>query len=202
QLYTGDWGRSEVYLHPLKKNGATFDLKQEVFLKVPRATGMDLDGNGRLYVASWMNGEAAVNVGPRVGFVARVTPKGLKAPAFPDLKKAELDDLIKHLGGDNSVARLYSQREILRRGQKKETTEALVKLASDGKAGLEGRIAAIFTLKQLDGKESHKALSKLIEDDAVRQFAMRALTDRKSELKGIDSKPFLPPLNHHSPHLP
>src|SRR5262249_32787384 len=26
-LYTGDWGRSEVYRHELKKNGPTFDLK-------------------------------------------------------------------------------------------------------------------------------------------------------------------------------
>ena len=57
-LFTGDWGRSEVYRHELKPNGPTFDLKQEVFLKMPRATGMDIDGSGRLYVASWRGGEA------------------------------------------------------------------------------------------------------------------------------------------------
>src|SRR5262249_43967264 len=77
-LFTGDWGRSEVYRHKLTSRGATFALEQELFLKVPRATGMDIDGRGRLYVASWRGGEAAVNVGPNVGFVARVTPKGFR----------------------------------------------------------------------------------------------------------------------------
>ena len=28
-LFTGDWGRSEVYRHDLKSNGPTFDLGQE-----------------------------------------------------------------------------------------------------------------------------------------------------------------------------
>ncbi|RPI76047.1 MAG: hypothetical protein EHM42_15085, partial [Planctomycetaceae bacterium] len=52
-LYTGDWGRSEVYRHPLKANGASYDLTQEVFLKIPRPTGMDCDGLGHMYVNSW-----------------------------------------------------------------------------------------------------------------------------------------------------
>lgn len=153
-LYTGDWGRSEVYRHYLKKNGATFDLKQEVFLKVPRATGMDTDGQGRIYVCSWRGGEASVFVGPNVGFVTRITPRGLKATAFPDLKAAGTEEVVRHLAGDNAVTRLYSQREILRRGRKAETTQALAKLASDSATQLEGRVAAIFTLKQLDGKDS------------------------------------------------
>src|SRR5258708_11306586 len=42
-LLTGDWGRSEGYRHNLSPNGPTFDLNQEVFLKLPRATGMDID---------------------------------------------------------------------------------------------------------------------------------------------------------------
>jgi putative membrane-bound dehydrogenase-like protein len=189
--YTGDWGRSEVYRHPLKKNGATFDLRQEVFLKIPRPTGMDIDGNGRLYVASWMGGEASVYVGPRVGFVARVSPRRLTPKPFPDLKKATLDQLMGHLSAPNNVTRLYAQREVLRRGRKAEATRALVKLAADPEASLGGRVAATFTLKQLDGKDSHKALVKLAADSAVREFALRALTDRKRELGGLDSKPFL-----------
>jgi len=96
-LFTGDWGRSEVYKHELKANGATFDVKQELFMKMPRATGMDIDGSGRLYVASWRGGSAVGFEGPNVGFVARVTPKGFKLDAFPDLKKAQLADLIKYL---------------------------------------------------------------------------------------------------------
>ncbi len=36
-LFTGDWGRSEVYRHELRPSGPTFDLKQEVFLQLSPA---------------------------------------------------------------------------------------------------------------------------------------------------------------------
>lgn len=200
-LYTGDWGRSEVYRHELTRNGPTFDLKQEVFLKFPRPTGMDMDGSGRLYVASWRGGEASTYVGPNVGFVARITPSGLKPAPFPDLKRADLAELVRHLSGPNAVARLHSQREILRRGRKDETTKVLVALASDGKAPLEGRAAAIFTIKQLNGPGSHQALLKLLADARVREFALRALTDRKQELGGLETKPFVAALADESPRV-
>src|SRR5262249_61513280 len=150
-VFTGDWGRNEVYREELRKSGPTFDLKQEVFLRIPRPTGMDMDGSGRLYVASWRGGEASTYVGPNVGFIARVTPRGLKPTPPPNLRKADLGRLIGLMSGPNSVARLHSQREILRRGRKARTTKSLVKLASDAKAPLEGRVAAILALKQLDG---------------------------------------------------
>jgi putative membrane-bound dehydrogenase-like protein len=200
-LLTGDWGRSEVYRHELTANGPTFDLKQEVFLKIPRPTGIDMDGSGRLFVASWRGGEASTYVGPNVGFVARVTPRGLRPAPFPNLKAAGLDELVRLLSGPNGVARLHSQREILRRGRKAETTEALTRLASDAKAPLEGRVAAIFALKQLDGKDSHPALRKLADDAAVRAFALRALTDRKKELDGLDTQRFVAALADASPRV-
>ena len=157
-LITGDWGRSEVYLDELKPHGATFDLQQEVFMKMPRATGMDIDGSGRLYVASWRSGEAAVYAGPNVGFVARVTPKGFKATPFPNLKKSDIEGLVGYLAAPQSVTRLHAQGELLRRGRNADTTRALIGLTSDPSAALEARVVAIFTLKQLDGKESHPAL--------------------------------------------
>jgi putative heme-binding domain-containing protein len=197
-LYTGDWGRSEVYRHELRPNGPTFDLKQEVFLRIPRPTGMDLDGSGRLYVASWRGGEASTYVGPSVGFIARVTPHGWKSTPFPNLREADLAQLLGILTGPNSVARLHSQREILRRGRTPESTEALVKLASDTDAPLEGRVAAIFALKQLDGMASHEALLKLADDATVREFALRALTDRKKELIGLSPKRFVAALADES----
>jgi putative membrane-bound dehydrogenase-like protein len=200
-LFTGDWGRSQVYRHELHPSGPTFALMQEVFLSVPRPTGMDLDGSGRLYVASWRGGEASMYVGPNVGFIARVSPRGLKATPFPNLKEADLTELIRHLSGRNSVARLHSQRQILRRGRTIDATEALGKLASDSRASLEGRAAAVFTLKQLLGKDSHPALLKLAGDAAVREFALRALTDRKKELQGLDTKPFVAALADPSPRV-
>jgi putative membrane-bound dehydrogenase-like protein len=197
-LLTGDWGRSEVYRHELHPHGPTFDLTQEVFLKFPRPTGIDMDGSGRLYVASWRGGEASTYVGPNVGFVARVTPHALKPTPFPNLREADLGQLILYLSGPNSVARRQSQREILRRGRKAESTEALVQLASDAGAPLEGRVAAVFALKQLDGKDSHPTLLKLAEDSALREFALRALTDRKKELDGLSSQRFVAALTDPS----
>jgi len=197
-LFTGDWGRSEVYKHELKAHGATFDTKQEVFMKIPRATGMDIDGSGRLYVASWRGGSAVGYEGPNVGFVARVLPKGFKAEPFPDLKKAQLDDLIKYLSAPQAVIRFHAQGAILARGRNTDSTRALVRLAGDPAASLEGRAAAIFTLKQLDGKDSHAALIKLAESGPVSEFALRALTDRKKELEGLDSKLFVTALADES----
>jgi putative membrane-bound dehydrogenase-like protein len=197
-LYSADWGRSEVYRHELRPNGPTFDLKQEVFLRIPRPTGIDLDGSGRLYVASWRGGEASTYVGPNVGFIARVTPHGWKPTPFPNLRQADLAQLLDILTGPNSVARLHCQREILHRGRNPESTKALVKLASDTAAPLEGRVAAIFALKQLDGTNSHPALLRLAEDATVREFALRALTDRKKELVGLSSKRFVAALADES----
>jgi putative membrane-bound dehydrogenase-like protein len=200
-LYTGDWGRSEVYRHELKKNGATFDLKQEVFLKFPRPTGMDIDAAGHLYVASWRGGEASVYVGPNVGFIARITPRGLKPATFPNLKDANLGELMGQLAASNAVLRLHTQREILRRGPKAEVSKALAALAADTAAPLHGRIVAIFTLLQLDGKDSRAALLKLAADETIREFALRALTDRKGQLAGLDAKLFVAALTDVSPRV-
>ncbi len=89
-LLTGDWGRSEVYRHDLKPAGATFRSNQSVFLSIPRPTGMDLGGDGRLYVASWRGGEASVYVGPQVGFLACVAPPGWTASGRRDPKGGRL----------------------------------------------------------------------------------------------------------------
>lgn len=200
-LFTGDWGRSQVYRHELTSHAATFDLKQEVFLTMPRATGMDIDGSGRLFVASWQGGEAAVFVGPNVGFVARITPKGFQAEPFPDLKHADIDVLVAYLAAPRAVTRLHAQGEVLRRGKNVAATQALDRLASDASAPLEGRVAAAFTLKQLDGDASRERLLSLAEDAALGEFALRALTDRRQELAGLDVQPFVAALSDESPRV-
>ena len=200
-LITGDWGRSEVYRHELAQHGPTFDLKQEVFLKFPRPTGIDLDASGRLYVASWRGGEASTYVGPNVGFIARITPSGWKPSPFHDVKRVELSQLIRQLNGPNLVTRLQAQREILSRGRNLEITNGLIGIASDSQATLEGRAAAIFTLKQLDGLHAQQALLKLAAESAVREFALRALTDRKLELEGLEPTLFVTALSDESPRV-
>ncbi|WP_397569863.1 PVC-type heme-binding CxxCH protein [Schlesneria sp. T3-172] len=200
-LLTGDWGRSEVYRHALKENGPTFDLEQEVFIEIPRATGMDMDGNGRLYVASWRGGEASVFAGPNIGFVARVTPRDMQDVPFPDLNTLSVDQLIEALAAPQSVTRLHAQGEILSRGRNAETTKALIELASSDNARLEGRVAAVWTLKQLDGNASHVALGKLAEIAPLRESVLRALTDRSGETAELDPQLFVDSLNDPSPRV-
>ncbi len=200
-LFTGDWGRSEVYYHPLEPQGSTFDLQQEVFLTMPRATGMDIDASGRMFVASWWSGEAAVYVGPHVGFITRIVPDDFTPAEFPDLKQMTRDDLLALLRDPRAVTRFHAQGEILRRGQSGETTAALIDLASSSDATPESRVIALFTLKQLDGADASPALLELSQDDTLREHALRALTDRETQLEGLDPAPFVEALGDASPRV-
>ena len=199
-VYTCDWGRSEVYVHNLPANGPTFDAHQDVFLKIPRPTDIDVDGSGRMYVSSWKNGKFAYG-GPNVGFVAQVTPIDFTPNPFPNLNKATDEKLVSYLSSPSAVYRLHSQLEILRRGANAARSKALIKTAGDPNAPLYGRVAAIFTLKQLAGADSTEALVALTKQDDVREFALRALTDRKSELKNVPTEPFLAGLKDTNPRV-
>jgi putative membrane-bound dehydrogenase-like protein len=200
-LLTGDWGRSEVYRHELNPAGASFRANQSIFLTIPRPTGMDVGADGRLYVASWRGGEASVYVGPQVGFLACVSPPGWSASSPVDPKGLVPAELVDGLCGPNAASRFHCQREILRRGPSPETTRALTDLASDASRPLQGRVAALFALKQVDGTRSHGVLRKLAGDEALREFALRALADRKTELDGVEAAPFRAALADPSPRV-
>jgi putative membrane-bound dehydrogenase-like protein len=196
-LLTGDWGRSEVYRHDLRPDGATFRATQSVFLSIPRPTGMDFGGDGRLYVASWRGGEASVYVGPQVGFLGCVTPPGWSPTTHASLKATTLADLVGGLFGPDAAASFHRQREIIGRGPSPETSRLLAGVAADPARPLRGRVAALFALKQLDGTGAHSVLRTLV-DDNIREFALRALADRKSELDGVESAPFVAALTDPS----
>jgi putative membrane-bound dehydrogenase-like protein len=226
-VYTCDWGTSNVYRHNLPANGVTFDAHQEVFLKIPRPTDIDVDGSGRMYVSSWKNGKFAYD-GPNVGFVAQVTPIDFIPKPFPELSELDDKQLVAMLTSPSAVHRQHSQLEILRRhgdeiqkrnGQPVRTLVppgrpvvktiapadvALVELtilASDPAAPLYGRVAAIYTLKQLAGAASNDTLLGLLKDDTVREFALRALTDRIDGLDQLPLEPFVAALKDENPRV-
>lgn len=199
-LYTCDWGRSEVYRHNLPAHGPTFDAHQAVFLKIPRPTDIDVDGSGRMYVSSWKDGGFNFST-PNVGFVAQITPKDFLPKPFPDLKAASDEQLVNYLAAPSAVHRLHSQRELLRRGVSDARKTHLVALASDSSQPLYGRVAAIFTLKQLAGVAAHPTLVELAKDAAVREWALRALTDRRTQLDGVPLELFLTALQDENPRV-
>ena len=189
-LYTCDWGRNEVYRHNLPANGATFDSHQEVFLKIPRPTDIDIDGSGRLYVSSWKNGRFAYS-GPDVGFVVQVTPANFTPRPFPNLPRSSDAELFEHLSAPSAVYRLHAQRELLRRGHSEERERKLIEIARQETTPLYGRVAAMFTLKQLAPKRSVKAFLNMMNDERVKEFVLRALTDRREGLADMPLEPFL-----------
>ncbi|SFI24819.1 DUF7133 domain-containing protein [Planctomicrobium piriforme] len=197
-LYTCDWGRSEVYLHHLTPAGPTFTADQQTFVKIPRPTDVDVDGSGRMYISSWKGGQFNYD-GPNIGFVAQVVPKDLKIVPFPDLQQLQAPQLIALLDAPDQKHRQHAQLELLRRGKNAETTAALVAAIKSESASLFGKVAAIYTLKQLDGATSNSALIEVTKIPSLQAAALRALTDRKSEVAGLPNEPFLAGLTSTDP---
>ena len=180
-LYTCEWGRGAVFMHPLTPKGATFEAKQETFVTIPRPTDMDVDGSGRMFISSWRDGGFTYSK-PTIGYVVRVVPRGFKAKPFPDLKKLTPADLANAIKGDSSVLRLAAQRELLRRGLK-PTEAAAYGLAGAAKSNVDsigGRVAAVFTMAQALGSKADNFLVNLAETTPdLREFALTALGNRR-----------------------
>ncbi len=199
-LYTCDWGRSEVYRHNLPANGVTFNAHQEVFLKIPRPTDMDVDGSGRLVVASWKNGKFAYS-GEDVGFVAMITPTDHVAKPFPFMSEQTDEQLLQHLNSPSHIYQLHAQREFLRRGKTAQRIDALTAAAANDQHPLHGRVAAIYTLKQLADTEATPALLELADIAEIREHALRAITDRQQGLKDLEIRPFVEALDDSNPRV-
>jgi len=198
-LYSVDWGTSFVYRHPLQAKGATFTAGQEVFLGLPRPTDITIDGASRLYSASWKGGQYRYG-GEQIGYIARLTHPGTPPSQPPDLKAANDPQLVDVIMSNNQIHRRFAQHELVRRGP---TTEriALLERRVLTPGPLPGRVAALFTLKQLAGAGAHGVLVKAAADATVREFALRALADRKDELTDVPKALFVQSLSDKDPRV-
>ncbi len=197
-LYTVEWGRSEVDHHPLTADGANFKVGIQKLMDLPRGTDIDVDGIGHIYLSSWANGGFSYS-GPDVGYVIRLTPRGLKPATFPDLHQATDEQLLGYLASASAVCRQATQRQILRRGDKPVFDVGLVKLAQSDKP-LSARAAAIFTLKLLRGSKADAVLAELAGRAELTDLALRALADRKGD-NDVPSGPFLAALRSSNPRV-
>ncbi|MGP0065364.1 MAG: discoidin domain-containing protein [Isosphaeraceae bacterium] len=198
-LYTCEWGREGIFRHPLEPKGAGFTAGQEPFVMLPRPTDMDVDGQSRIYISSW-RGAVFTYAGPNAGYVIRVTDPTAVRPAFPNLKAATDEQLVEHLASPSQVLRLAAQRAILRRSNKPAIARGLEALArTDGP--LAPRVAAIFTMELLLGRDAIAPLVKLAGDPKVREFALIALSDRKEDAARIPAGPFVAALSDANPRV-
>ncbi|MEM7391828.1 MAG: HEAT repeat domain-containing protein, partial [Verrucomicrobiota bacterium] len=199
-LYSGDFNTG-VAIHRRKPHGASWQVEQERFMDLPRNTGIDADGFSRMYCASWSGGGFGF-AREAFGYVDRVEPRDkTRAAAYPEIQKAGDAELLTHLASPSQVVRINTMREMVTRGRKSIFTGGLLELAEDVELPLYARIAAVMTLKQLDGVRSHAALKDLYEDGALREFVVRALGDVASEIDGTGRKVFLNALKDEKPRV-
>lgn len=199
--YTTDWTTGNVYFHEMKPFEATFVTQQEVFEKLPRAIDIDVDGFSRIYLADWRNGGFKFDASKEVGKIHQVIAPNETPASYVDVTKVKDAELPPLLVSRSGVQRLEAQREIISRGKKPEFAKAVLDLAKDANQPLYGRVAAIFTLKQAFGKDSNAKLLELAGDDAIREFVLRAVTDRLGELEGVPVKPYLDALLDKNPRV-
>lgn len=178
--FTADWGRDWIYHHGVTPKGATFSATQEEFIRMPRVTDLDVDARSAVYAASW-RGASFTWVGPDVGFIARVTPKGFKPAAVPDFARLEPLALCDLLRSSSHRTRFAAQRELVRRHSLKpwtsKTVDRIRGIAASNESSAASRVAAIFALELALGPQSVQPLIKLSANASILPWTLRALGD-------------------------
>ena len=175
--FTCDWGRNIIYRHGLTPKGATFVTDQREFFRATRVNDLDVDANGRVYIASW-KGATFSYVGPEAGYLVRLIPNGQTAKALPEFAKASPAELLRLLESPSHRTRLAAQRVLIEKG----AAHSLENLASDTTKPLATRIAALFAMKQIQGAAANGSITHLVSDETIAAWAIRALADGEEPL--------------------
>ncbi|MBN7817111.1 DUF7133 domain-containing protein [Algoriphagus pacificus] len=193
-----DWGRSQLFIHRVTMDGPGFTQKDERFIKLSQITDVDVDGSGRMFLAAWDG--AGYKGSPEKGYVVKVVPKDWTYEAFPDLKAASVEELAEILKANNSVTRFHAQQELLKR-EADQAAMAALKIAQDKSLPLQNRVAGIYTYAQAACASGVEELLKLSEEDKIREFALRALADRKSCLSNVPEEAFIAAVHDANPRV-
>ncbi|MEO5814186.1 MAG: heme-binding domain-containing protein [Gemmatimonadaceae bacterium] len=199
-FYSGDWTLNRIYRHPMERKGASFTPKQQDFLTVPHPTDVAMDGRSNMYVSS-LSGGVFRYIGDSVGYIVRVSYPGKPAATAPRITGAAEGELLTLLSSADAEHRLQAQRELWRRGRSGTATRALELQIADTRQPAYARVAAMFTLAQLDGTASHAALQRAAQTPALRAWALRALTDRRDQVAGLSPAIFVTALADADPDV-
>ncbi|MDA7882397.1 PQQ-dependent sugar dehydrogenase, partial [Akkermansiaceae bacterium] len=197
-----DWTTGKIYHDALTEKGADFKAEESIFMNLVRATDIDVDGSSNLYVSDWRDGRFKfAGKGKKVGMVQKIVKKGLKAAPLPKFAKLTNGQLVELHKDPSAVRRLEAQRELLNRKDFKEV-EGLQAIVADDKNSKESRVAAIFTIAQLDDDKVIEHLKVCgLAAPALGEFVLRALGDRKARLDKVSPKTFASLLGDSSPRL-
>lgn len=189
-LYTADWLLNQITRHPLTPKGASFEAKQDKLVAVPHPADMAMDGQSNMFIASLYGGDYTYS-GDTVGYIVRVSAANAVYKPIASVSSMSDVALRTWLVNANAEYRLRAQREILRRGSKAPVVAALKALVLNKRETSYARVAAMFTLSQLVGAQSHVTLRSAALDPAVREWAIRALVDNRSQLAGMNTAMFV-----------
>ncbi|MCO8120122.1 discoidin domain-containing protein [Stieleria sp. TO1_6] len=116
--FTADWGTGSLYRHTVSPIGSTFQetAPPQSFIKMTRPTDADVDGNSRVYCASWRGATFDWN-GPDVGYIVCVQPSEFRPAPLPDFASASDDQLVDLMGSPSYRRRIAAQRELMHRGE-------------------------------------------------------------------------------------
>jgi len=199
QLLMADWGRKAVYLHRITPDGPTFRQEEEEFVRVSQVSDLDIDPAGQLFLSAWDG--AGFKGNPEKGYVVRVVPKEWSHQPAPDFRKLEWDELVDRLASDSGRTRLLAQQALLRRDDPALALGGLRGTFENEELPLEARVAAFYTWAQIEDDPGR--ILAVAADEALREFALRAATDRLPRLEGEDLplEPFVSALHGDSPRV-
>ena len=196
QPLMADWGRKAVYLHRLEEDGASFTQTQEEFVQISQVSDLDIDPSGQLFLSAWDG--AGFKGDETKGYLVRVVPQDWKYEPAPDFQAADLETLAALVGSASDKTRLYAQQELISRKDAATMIPSLVRIFENESMSLEARVAAFYTFAQIETAPA-VILAKGTGD--LREFALRAATDRLERLKENDLPvaPFVKVLHEGTP---
>lgn len=193
-----DWGHSTVYIHEMHTNGASFKNKIREFHKFAQVTDIDIDASGRLYASAW-DGSGYLGKGKK-GYIERIVPKGWKYKLFSPIGSMTEPQLLDLLKTSSITKRTYASYELVERKATSEVPKLTV-IAQDTANSDESRVAALYTLAQLAGKEALPILEKLSEDEVLIEHAIRCMADRLDVAKHANVEFLINALKSENPRV-
>lgn len=178
---TADWGTGAIWHHSVQPRGATFveTATPQPLVRMTRPTDADVDGNSRLYCASW-KGATFKWAGADVGYVICVKPKGIQDRPVPNFKELSADRLASLLDDPSYRRRLAAQRELMHRGDDRyrRLMDEIPAQRTDAR-NLAARIQEDASTDELTEALSHP-------DPVVVHIAIRALAKRQAVEESLE----------------
>ena len=110
-------------------------------------------------------------------------------------------ELVDQLAHRSAVRRREAQLELIHRGNSPEVDNLLKSAITDKQHPLYARVAELFTLVQLMGAPSHTVIAEWVDDPDLREFVLRALVDRDTQLHGVNPRIFADALSDPNPRV-